>query len=274
MKTLIFSDVHLKATPQAAAQRAEFAAFLRGIDPAEFDRVIVLGDLFDFWFEYRHVVFSEYFEALRAFAELRDAGVELHLVCGNHDFWAGRFLAEELGITIHADEFRCMFNDKRALLVHGDGQNPEDVTYRLYKRIARSRIAIGLFRLLHPDWAMGLAQFVSNASRNLYDRRRLSKGGEARSLRAFAERALSAGDTDVVLCGHTHDPVSEAIETPGGEGLYINTGDWMNHRTYIEWDGAAFKMKTYETREQPADDVLLQPDRVARAQIKADPERG
>ena len=256
MKTLIFSDVHLKVAPESKKDHAEFISFLRGIDPAEFDRIIVLGDLFDFWFEYKHVVFSGYFNVLRAFADLRDQGVELHLVCGNHDFWAGRFIRDELKMHIHPIDYRCSFGDRRVLFIHGDGMNPEDVAYRIYKRIVRSRLAIWLFSMLHPDWAMWIAKVTSNASRAHYERRHAKRGEVPRSLHDFATEVLARGGVDVLLCGHTHEPVEETLPTPQGPGLYINTGDWLNHRSYVVWDGEGFALQVYG--EVPSDHPELE----------------
>ena len=139
MNAVIFADVHLRAGEAGMATQRDLVSFLRSIDVDTFPRVIVLGDLFDFWFEYRHVIFSSYFESLRAFAELRDRGAELHLICGNHDFWAGRFLEDELGFQVHRVAYETTFGDRRVRLIHGDGVNANDYGYRMYKRFARSR---------------------------------------------------------------------------------------------------------------------------------------
>jgi len=239
-KTLIFSDVHLKVTPGDLPRQLEFAAFLRQFRPPEFQRVICLGDLFDFWFEYRHVIFSGYFEVLRAFAELRDAGVELHLVCGNHDFWAGRFLREQLGFHIHQQAVVLPFGTRRVYLLHGDGVNPTDRGYRIYKRFARNPLVIGAFRLLHPDWAMRLAQGVSHGSRSMLQEANPAEGAEALALQDHAREILARGEADVVMCGHAHAPVEARFPTPKGEGVYFNTGDWLHHRTHVVWDGEEF----------------------------------
>lgn len=246
-QTLIFSDVHLKVTEAARPARERFLAFLRGIEPAQCGRLICLGDLFDFWFEYRHVCFSGYFDILRAFADLRDAGVELHLVCGNHDFWAGRFLRESVGFTIHPDGTAMDFGGKKALLLHGDGINKEDRAYRCYKRIARNPLVVGAFRLIHPDWAMAIAQGVSHGSRSLLQVENPAEGPEARAIREKARSIIAAGEADVVMCGHAHSPTLETHPGPNGTGIYINTGDWLRHRTFVVWDGERFEMK--EARE-------------------------
>ncbi len=241
-KTLLFSDVHLKVTDAARSHREAFVSFLRAISPDAYDRIICLGDLFDFWFEYRHVIFSGYFEVLRAFRDLGEAGGELHLVCGNHDFWGGRFLREELGFHIHPDSVLLDFGGRRTHLVHGDGVCPSDHFYRVYKRIARNPFVVEVFRLVHPDWAMAIARAVSHGSRSLQQNGDPAAGPQARALRDYAEQILVAGKADVVLCGHAHAPSREEIETPHGTGLYLNTGDWMVHRSHVVWDGRDFHL--------------------------------
>lgn len=239
MKTAVFSDAHLDAAPSGHQRRREFTQFLHELGSREFRRIVVLGDLFDFWYEYEHVVFSGYFDVLRAFADLRDADIELHLLCGNHDFWAGRFLKDELGFTVYPDAAEMLFGEQRALLVHGDGLNPADRAYRVYKRIARSRWAQWVFGCLHPDRAMRIARAVSHGSRQMSLQQEPAKGAEACALEAFARDALAAGRADVIMCGHAHAPLRKEFPTPTGTGLYFNTGDWMYHRSRVEWDPAS-----------------------------------
>lgn len=244
-KTLIFSDVHLKVSPEDRPRHARFVRFLNSFDPAEYRQVICLGDLFDFWFEYREVIFSGYFEVLRAFANLRDAGCELHLICGNHDFWGGRFLRDELGFTIHPDCFETQLGSLRVRFVHGDGINPADRSYRVYKRFARNPFVVGAFRLIHPDWAMRIAQGVSHGSRTIKKEHDPANGPEAKALQAYAQGVLARGDADVVFCGHAHAPVHLQFPTPTGTGTYINTGDWFHNFSYVEWDGERFELKSW-----------------------------
>lgn len=249
--TLIFSDVHLSVAPHDKQKMAVFVAFLRGIDAERVGRIIVLGDLFDFWFEYRHVIFSGYFDVLRAFADLRDAGVELHFVCGNHDFWAGRFLSDDLGFQVHPATLRLELAGQRVLLVHGDGIDPADHGYRIYKRIARAPFVVKAFSLLHPDWAMWLAQKVSHGSRYLFMAEDLSEGNQVKPLQAYAQAALAAGDADVVILGHSHYPVMETHPTPSGHGLYINSGDWLFHQSFVIWNGENFQLDYFDAPDPP-----------------------
>ncbi len=246
MKTIVVSDAHLIVTPAGRENMELLAAFLRGLDPSDVSRVIVLGDLFDFWFEYKHVIFSGYFDVLRAFASLRDAGVELLFVCGNHDFWAGRFLKQHLGFTVYPDPVTLDIDGQRVHLAHGDGINPHDWRYHLYKRLARWRVAVWAFRLLHPDWAMAIAQGVSKGSRTMFSPSDPSKGSEVGPLRSYAERVLASGEADVVLCAHSHHPVEEHFPTPDGQGLYINTGDWLWHHTYVVGEGGSYRLESFQ----------------------------
>ncbi len=244
MKTIYLSDAHLSVTPDGRDALDAFVAFLRQMEPSEVARVVVLGDLFDFWFEYKHVVFSGYFDVLRAFADLREAGVQLHFVCGNHDFWAGPFLEERIGFTVHRDPVTLDMDGRRVHLAHGDGINPEDWRYRAYKRFARWGGAVRLFRLLHPDWAMAFAQRVSRGSRRLFSPSGPGKSTEIGPLRAYAERLLAAGEAEAVICAHSHHPERLEFATPDGTGLYLNTGDWMWHRSYVVSEGGDFRLES------------------------------
>lgn len=243
MKTILIADVHLKAAKSARQHRDAFARFLDSVPAAGFTRFICLGDLFDFWFEYRHVIFSDFFGVLGAFARMRDAGIEMHLVCGNHDFWAGRFLENELGFHVHRDPTILPFGERRVLLAHGDGVNPHDRAYRLFKRIARNPLVIGAFRLIHPDLAMYIARAVSHGSRTMLQADNPAEGPEAQAIRAWARGVIARGEADTVICGHAHAQCLEQFE----RGTYINTGDWMRHRCHVAWDGGEFTLHDGDT---------------------------
>lgn len=250
MKTLIFADVHLKVGAAGEARRKSFVRFLHTIDPDEVETVIILGDLFDFWFEYRQAIFSGFFEVLRALADLHDRGVAFHLICGNHDFWAGTFLEDHLGFVIHHEPYECRLGDKRAVFVHGDGVNPSDVGYRVFKRFARSPLVIRLFRLLHPDWAMWIAMHVSSSTRRYLSPEDPSESREVVHMQRFAQGILDGGEADMVFCAHTHYPVEEELPTPNGTGVYFNTGAWMDSGTYLEWDGTELRREHFRLDDE------------------------
>ena len=245
MKTLIIADVHLKVNDSGKETREAFARFLYTIDPIQCDRIILLGDLFDFWFEYKSVIFSGYFEVLAALHHLQKSGIELHLICGNHDFWSGRFLNNHLKIWIHPDSYTCTLGKQRALCVHGDGINPKDRAYRLYKRLARHPWIVGAFSLIHPDRAMRIALKVSHGSRSLRTPEDPADSEEVRALRRYAEGELAKGTADVILCGHSHYPEEKNFPTPTGTGTYINCGDWLEKRTYLIWEDGEFTRAHY-----------------------------
>lgn len=244
-QTLLYADVHLKTSEAGRNDYRDFLRFLRAINTNKTERLICLGDLFDFWFEYRHVAFSGYFEVLRAFAELREAGVELHLICGNHDFWAGAFLEKRIGFHVHHEPVSMSFGDVSALLMHGDGLNPRDHGYRLFKRLARNPLAVFLFRRVHPDWAMAIAHAMSSSSRNLLKADDPARGREAQVIQQHAHRMLQSGEAGIVIAGHAHTPVIETVNTPNGIGLYVNPGDWPLHRSYIVAHGKEFTLHTF-----------------------------
>lgn len=240
--TVLFSDVHLKPSGASTSLHKTFLAFLQNIDPAKTERLICLGDLFDFWYEYRHVVFSGYFDALRALADLNEAGVALHLVCGNHDFWAGPALSALTGLQVHHEAVRLPFGDKEALLLHGDGLNPRDYGYLFFKRIARNPIAMRLFRHVHPDTAMAIAQFMSRRSRTMTQAPTPAEGPEAHFVREHAHHLLHKGAADIIICGHAHAPAIEEVDVTHKTTLYINPGDWPNHRSYIVYENNEFRL--------------------------------
>jgi UDP-2,3-diacylglucosamine hydrolase len=223
----VVSDIHLGGVP-AATERA-FRHFLDHVGEHA-SQLVINGDLFDFWFEYRSVILSRHYRVLAALSDLRDAGVAIRFLGGNHDAWGGSFLREELGIEMLDDGAEVVLAGKRALLVHGDGLGEGDFGYRVLKGVLRNRISIGLFRLLHPDVGDRLARLVSTTE---------SKHGtpgavhaeRAAALRSWARRELDRRpELDLVLAGHTHTPTVD--EVARGR-YYINTGDWINHFTYL-----------------------------------------
>ena len=241
-ESLIVSDAHLGAAPEAS-ERAfhDFLAFARGATR----ELVINGDLFDFWFEYRTVVLSRHFRTLRALADLADAGVRIRLVGGNHDSWGGAFLADEIGIELIDGPITTKIGGRKTYLAHGDGLGHGDIGYRILKRVIRSRSASRAFRHVHPDWADSLSRLVSRTEAR---QRSGSPGADpaaepggfrATQLEAHARAILGADPSfQLVALGHCHIPTLIEVE-PGRH--YLNTGDWIRHCTWasVGPDGVA-----------------------------------
>jgi UDP-2,3-diacylglucosamine hydrolase len=229
MAMYIFSDAHLgSASEEKEHEKVTNIRRLFDIVKTDGDRLVILGDLFDFWFEYKHAIPKEYHEVLFMLDELIRHGVKIDYVSGNHDFWMGDFFETRMGIKVHRDSLEMEYDGLRLYLMHGDGLAPADRGYRFLKRILRNRFNIWLYRKLPPDWAIPLAKYVSGSSREYTSRRDHSF---APDYEQYAQRKLSEG-FNVVAIGHLHIPVEKQLE----EGTYINTGDFIHHFTYVKID--------------------------------------
>jgi len=197
------------------------------------ERLFLLGDLYDFWFEYKSVIPRRNIIVLMALKELVDSGVKIDYIIGNHDFWVGDFFKKDLGIQIHQDPLEITLQNKKCFIAHGDGFAPKDVGYRILKKILRNPLNIKLFSLLHPDFGFALADFFSNWSRN----NREIKNKEKEYLQ-YAKDRFSKG-FDCVVLAHTHQP--QQWEKGGKQ--YINTGDWMSHFTYGKLENSVLSLE-------------------------------
>ncbi len=226
LPTAILSDVHLGAIPEGNARA--FEAFLRHL-PEMASRLLIAGDLFDYWFEYRTVVLRQHFSVLRRLAELQDGGLGVTLVGGNHDAWGGSFLREEIGIRLVDGPVVMEVGDRRVYVAHGDGLVGGDWGYRLLRRLIRNRLGTGAFRLLHPDLADHVVRRVSSTDARCEagpDR----ESSQADRLSKHAERLLRDDpQLDLVVFGHSHRPELREVEP---DRFYLNAGDWVHHCSY------------------------------------------
>lgn len=233
---LFFSDAHIgTGEPEDQEKRKQLLLeFLDHYAP-RLEKMFILGDLFDFWFEWQHVILKRYFPILCKLRELVNRGVEIHFLAGNHDFALSRFLSDEVGIQIHLNDYQLTYDGKQFNVMHGDGLAPADWGYRILKKIFRSRFNQKLFSLLHPDFAFYLAHKSSHTSRN-YSGRRWDVDSWA--YLKTAEDVVQQG-SDYVLLAHNHEPILQSI----GDGIYVNTGDWMRYFSYAVYENGSMTLK-------------------------------
>jgi UDP-2,3-diacylglucosamine hydrolase len=220
----IVSDLHLGvATP--ATERL-FESYLSSI-AGRVKTLVINGDLFDFWFEWKTVIPRRGFRTLAALATLKESGTEILYIAGNHDCWGGDVLREDVGVDYTIGPWEGSIGPWRVRVEHGDGlRETEDRKYRMVRPIMRSPTAIRLFRALHPDWATRLASGSSSASRTYAAR----DGGAG--LRAIAYATLAAEpELNLVVLGHSH---VAALERAGEGQVFANAGSWLDAPTYLE----------------------------------------
>ncbi len=224
--TYLTSDVHLGAV--SPETEAAFRRWLDSVAP-DAERIVINGDLFDFWFEYDSAIPRGYTRVLGRLASLVDAGVDVVLVGGNHDWWGGTYLREEIGVAFHQDPVVIDLGGLRTFLAHGDGLGRGDLGYRLLRLVLRGRLTRWAFRWLHPDLGAAVARRVSHTEAR-DDESSEAKKGRALYLERWAGEKLAEDPSlDLVAVGHTHTPVLRELE-PGR--WYLNSGDWLRHRSY------------------------------------------
>ena len=247
-RRLFISDAHLahlRPEPHESERSVRLRRFLSTLRGDDVSDLYVLGDLFDLWFEYRSVIFSASFPVLQAFAALSERGVRSHYIVGNHDYWAGPFLENAIGFTVYKEPVVAEMDGMRMLLCHGDGLNHLDYGYRLFKRVARWKPTIALFRCIHPDLAAKLGGMISGLSRQFVNVETAGRLREAAAIRRHALERLRNHDIDVFVAGHSHIPVDESIEVEGRVKRYINLGDWLTHFTYAELAHGQLSLKIF-----------------------------
>ncbi|MDR2679331.1 MAG: UDP-2,3-diacylglucosamine diphosphatase [Tannerella sp.] len=244
-KIYFVSDIHLgnRYMPDAAEAEKKLVRWLDGIknDAAA---VYFLGDVFDYWYEYKYVVPRGYVRFLGKLAELSDLGIEIHLLTGNHDIWMFDYLPAETGAVIHRKPFTVELSGKKFFLAHGDEVGYRPPLYRIIQRIFRNRICQLLYATIHPRWTFGFARCWSLSSRRNGLAAKEHQSGRAKHLEAFAESYLQTHpDIDFFLFGHLHVLLDKKL--PPSETRLLITGDWMQHFSYVEWDGDKLELKKF-----------------------------
>jgi UDP-2,3-diacylglucosamine hydrolase len=258
-KIYFLSDFHLGAPDPASSLQREktIVEFLDSIkhDAAE---VFIVGDMFDFWYEYRKVVPKGHVRLLGKLAELTDAGIAIHFFVGNHDMWMKDYLLKELNIPVYFHPREFERNGKRFLIGHGDGLGPGDHGYKRLKKVFRNPACQWLFGILPPKVGMGIANYLSRRSRiktGFSDEKFL--GEEREWLIVYCKEVLKNEHFDFFVFGHRHlaidfrlTPVSTADGAAAGVvSRYINLGDWIRFYTYAVFDGQSLELKRFKGNE-------------------------
>jgi UDP-2,3-diacylglucosamine hydrolase len=240
-KILFICDAHLGSGTNEELKNRLLTGLIENLPRNGVSSLYILGDLFDFWFEYESVILSRYFHFLTTLAGAIKQGVKVHLVVGNHDYWAGDFLENTIGMKVHYAPIEIDLGGKRAYVCHGDGFNQYDRGYLVLKAIVRNRAVLWLIRWVHPDL---LFRFARRFSR--FSRQSTSVAGKLREdegIQQFALRKLHEG-TDVVIAGHSHMPHDDEYTINGSTKHYFNVGDMQERFSYLEYTGGKFQLKS------------------------------
>ncbi len=243
-KIYFLSDFHLGA-PNYEASRKREDKLVRFLENCRKDAaaIFLVGDIFDFWYEYLNVVPKGYVRLFGKLAELTDAGIALHLFVGNHDMWMKTYFQKEMNIPVYFNEQEFEFNKQKFFIAHGDGLGPGDKSYKLLKKVFRNPVCQWLFGMLPPVIGIGLANFFSRKSReSVADTEKKFLGEDKEALMIYSREVLQRKHFDYLVFGHRHVPGVHALSD---KSTYVNLGDWVIHFTYGEFDGANFELKKW-----------------------------
>ena len=243
-KIYFSSDNHLGA-PNKEESFPREKKFVKWLDEVKEDAaaIFLLGDLFDFWFEYKTVVPKGFVRTLGKLAEISDSGIPIYFFVGNHDLWMNDYFKKELNIPTYHDSKEFIFNNKTFLIGHGDGKGPNDKGYKRMKKVFTNPFLKWIYRWLHPDIGMRIAHHLSVKNKLISgneDKKFLGENEEW--LAAYAKRKLENKHYDYFVFGHRHLPMEIKV---GENSTYFNLGDWINHYTFGVFDGENFEIKNY-----------------------------
>ncbi|OGU99773.1 MAG: UDP-2,3-diacylglucosamine hydrolase [Ignavibacteria bacterium RIFOXYB2_FULL_36_7] len=225
-KTYLFiSDVHLGLRSKEEEKQKEnllikFLQFAR----ENCDELFILGDLFDYWFEYKHVYQKGFFRTLSSLHDLTERGIKIHYIIGNHDFMHRDFFEKEIGVKLYEKDIEAQLNGSRFYLAHGDGLVKNDIGYKILKKILRNKLVQKVYSVIHPDLGIALASRTSKSSRDYTSKKDY---GETDGLFEFAKKKIDSG-FNFVLLGHFHQRRFKQYKN----GFYINLGSWIDEPCY------------------------------------------
>lgn len=243
-KLYFASDFHLGAPDHVSSFERE-QKIVRWLDEISEDAkgIFLVGDLFDFWFEYKHVVPKGFIRFLGKVAELSDKGIPIYLFTGNHDLWMFDYLPKELGITVVKNPISISVNNQIIYIGHGDGLGPGDTLYKFLKVIFSNSLSQWLFKWLHPNIGIGIAQYWSKSSRATKVEENNSQGNDERLLK-YCLRVEKTKHHDLYIFGHRHLPLKLKV---ADNSTYYSLGEWVHHFTYLELDEKGANIKTFDS---------------------------
>ncbi len=246
-RTYFASDFHLGIDGRLSSRERE-AQIVRWLEQIRHDAeaLWLLGDIFDFWFEYRTVVPKGFVRLLGKLAELRDQGIPIYFFTGNHDMWMFSYFEDELGIPVYRQPRLVEISGKSFFLGHGDGLGPGDYAYKFVKRVFAHPACQWLYARLHPNFALPFARYWSNKSRETNKPAALKFLGEEKEwLLLYARRKMREIPADYFIFGHRHLPIDYPLDSTG-KRRYINLGEWLYANSYAVFDGEQVKLEFFE----------------------------
>ena len=244
-KIFFLSDFHLGAPDAVSSlvREKKIIAFLDEIKN-QASRIFILGDLFDFWFEYKNVVPKGYVRILGKLAEITDSGIPIDFFVGNHDMWMKDYFQKELNIKVHFEPVTFQLHEKKFLIGHGDGLGPGDHGYKFIKKLFRNPIAQTCFGILPPVIGIGLANYFSRKSRaKTGNSDEVFESADKEWLVSYCKDVLKNEHYDYFVFGHRHLPLDIQLNE---NSKYINLGDWIKYFSYAELDGQLLQLKYYK----------------------------
>jgi len=244
-KSIYFSsDNHLGA-PNYSDSLIREKLFISWLDKIKKDAQVIflLGDLFDFWFEYYKSVPKGFTRVLGKLAELSDSGIKIYFFVGNHDYWTRDYFTKEIGMEVIKKPTEFKINNKLFFIGHGDGLGPGDFKYKFLKRIFRNPLFIFLFRINYPWFGIPLGNFFSRKNKILSGNNIKFKSKENEILYHFCKKKLNVKHYDFFVFGHRHLPLKIEL---GNNSYYFNTGDWINHYSFLHFKDDSLQLKYFK----------------------------
>lgn len=244
-KVYFASDFHLGA-PNAEASKAREQKIVRWLDKVKDDAaaILLVGDIFDFWFEYKHAIPKSFIRFQGKLAEITDSGVPVIFFTGNHDMWMFDYFPKELNIPILRNPISTTIGNKTFYIGHGDGLGPGDHSYKLLKKVFSNKVCQWLFARVHPNLGIGVANAWSRKSRINNIKKEEALLAENEWLVQYCKEIEANQHHDYYVFGHRHLPLDLPI---GDWSRYLNLGEWVNYCSYAEYDGQELKLKHFES---------------------------